>query len=244
MLRAQLILLLMLFVLLMLLLLTLTLLLLLFGVTFCYCCSCRSCWRCCCCRCWCSSRPRWTACARASPRRAAATPRRCVASTHPPPPRCQRQKSPTWPSINHVTLAPHVNVNVTSPPNRKKAPHREHDKLLGALPLDARHHPARLVALGAFLAAPARARALRRLRLPKRKLGLDADAPSALERLEAHEPVARERELAHLRLALRHRERQQARRAALQRRLLDRRVEQHRLTHAENRCPVRASSVR
>ena len=101
--------------------------------------------------------------------------------------------------------------------------HGHHYELLCALTLDTRDHPARLIALRAFLAARQR-----RLRLAQPKRGLDPDATSALERFEAQQTVTRQRELADLRFALRDWQReQQSRRAPLQRCFLDWCVEEN-----------------
>ena len=90
----------------------------------------------------------------------------------------------------------------------RRRTHCKHDELIGAFPLDTRHHPANLIALRAFLAAR-RARRQLTLKFPKHQLGLDANTTPVLERLERHEPMTRKCELAHFRFALRHRKRQQ-----------------------------------
>src|ERR1700733_9229289 len=82
--------------------------------------------------------------------------------------------------------------------------HGQHDKLLCALALDTRDHPAHLIALRALLTGRQR-----RQCLAQPKLSLDTDPTSALQRLEADQPMARQREFAHLRFALRYRQRQQ-----------------------------------
>ena len=97
---------------------------------------------------------------------------------------------------SHVSTSAHASCG--------KHTHGHHDKLLWALALDARDHPAHLFAFRALLTARRW-----RLCLAQPKVGLDPDPASALERLEAQQAMARQRELANLRLALRDGQRQQ-----------------------------------
>jgi hypothetical protein len=96
-------------------------------------------------------------------------------------------------------------ISINAPQRKKENTHGKYDKLPRALALYPSHHPANFISLGgAFLLLPTCGLEGRR-GLMQRKLRLDADAAPALVRFETQEPMARQRELAHLELALRYR---------------------------------------